>query len=180
MRESIIAVHRRLLLQWRKAMDLIGPGNMDVHFQDSIGAVSNIHLSGSWIDLGSGAGFPGIALAAYHPDIKVLLVESRQKRALFLKRVISEANIPNITLYHGRTEHLTEQFDGVISRAYKPPLEYLKDADTLCKSNGSIICLLGEHSNFILPNSWFLEEEYLYPVMNGRRKRWLLSRQPSD
>ena len=180
MKTSIIDTHRQLLLHWRKAMDLIGPGNMDIHFQDSIGAVSNIELSGSWIDLGSGAGFPGIALAAYHPNITVLLVESRQKRALFLKRVISESKISNITLYHGRTEHIEEQFDGVISRAYKPPLEYLKDAEILCKDNGSVICLLGEHSTFHIPKGWFLEQEILYPVNDGFRKRWLLSKSTNN
>ena len=175
MENRIIETHRRLLQKWRVAMDLIGPGEMEVHFLDAIGAVQNLDISGSWIDLGSGAGFPGIALAAYHPNLHVSLVESRQKRVLFLKRVIAEAEIPNITLHHKRTEDIDGSFDGVISRAYKPPVEYLQDAARLCSPNGSVICLLGEHGSFPIPPFWNLQEEVIYPVSNGKRKRWILS-----
>ena len=157
-------------------MDLVGPGDIEHHFEDSIGAVSPLSLTGSWIDLGSGAGFPGIALAVYHPHIQVTLVESRQKRALFLKRVLSEANLHNATLFHGRTEDIVHQFDGVISRAYKPPANFLQDADRLTPLTGRAVCLLGSNSSFEPTAPWVVTKDFLYPVANGKRKILLLEK----
>ena len=79
--------HRDLLSKWRGAMDLVGPGPLDPHFQDAKGAVDKLDPTGQWADLGSGAGFPGIAMAALWPNAHVTLVESRLKRATFLKKV---------------------------------------------------------------------------------------------
>ena len=64
-------------------MDLIGPGDMNHHFIDAELAISNLPLKGSWVDLGSGAGFPGIALGALYPEVQVTMVESRQKEPYF-------------------------------------------------------------------------------------------------
>ena len=169
-----IQVHRKLLQKWRKAMDLVGPGAIEPHFEDSIGAVSNLHATGTWIDLGSGAGFPSIALAAYWPKAQVFCVESRHKRAVFLRRVIAEANLTNIQVLQCRSEQITEKFSGIISRAYKPPLEYLQDAARLSLPQARTVLLLGEHSKPKLPPIWKIVEEHTYKVNNGYRKRWVL------
>ena len=93
-----------------------------------------LDVSGQWADLGSGAGFPGIALAAVHAHAQITLAESRLKRATFLKRVIHTARLENATVHHGRTEDLADgQWDGVISRAYKPPELFMDDACRLLK-----------------------------------------------
>ena len=103
-------------------MDLVGPGATDPHFEDAAKAVSWIESEGLWLDLGSGAGFPGIALAARHPHLQVDLVESRQKRALFLKQVLQAAELKNARILHQRSESLEVGLaNGVISRAYRPP-----------------------------------------------------------
>lgn len=174
MSEKIIENHRRLLEKWRKSMDLIGPSEMEAHFIDSIGAVETLEISGAWIDLGSGAGFPGIALAAFHPHIQLTMVESRQKRATFLKQVVRRANISNITVLCERTENIKEKFDGVISRAYKPPLDYLEDARRLLRPNGTAVCLLGDNPDFPLPFDWKIIAQHRYPVLDGFRQRWNL------
>ena len=155
-------------------MDLIGPGPMEPHFEDADHAVRNLHAQGHWVDLGSGAGFPGIALAAHHPKAHVLLVESRQKRALFLKRVIQESQLSNIELYHGRSEHLNQQFDGVISRAYRKPLAYLEDARRLSKSHAQTVLLLGGDNPFVPPDHWMIEEDSIYTISTGSRRRLIL------
>ena len=161
-------------------MDLVGPGPLKPHFEDSIRAVSNLPFCKSWVDLGSGAGFPGIALAALCPDSQVTLVESRQKRAVFLRRVVSEAKIKNIRVYQGRTEDLSaESSSGVISRAYKPPLEYLKDAQRLLPADGHAVCLLGSEGDFETPVGWRLIEQHRYSVGSEFRKRMILQREPS-
>ena len=159
-------------------MDLIGPGDMEHHFIDAQAAISDLKLSGRWIDLGSGAGFPGIALAAEYPHVELTMVESRQKRATFLKQIVQLGQAKNITILCTRTENITGPFDGVISRAYKPPLEFLDDALRLTNIGGMAICMLGENSTFDIPVEWELLDEkiYLLDSEHGQRKRWLLKR----
>ena len=137
--------HRRLLEKWRSAMDLVGPGPLDPHFRDAAKAVSWIPAQGHWVDLGSGAGFPGIALASRHPDIRVSLVESRQKRSVFLKQVLLHSSLSNAEVLHQRSEALPrEHFQGVISRAYKPPDEALLEARNLLQTHGIAVLLLAK------------------------------------
>ena len=179
MRQYLIESHRRLLSIWRNKMDLIGPGPMEPHFTDAWSAVQGLPVQGHWVDLGSGAGFPGIALAACYPDASFTLIESRRKRATFLNQVIRQAQATNITVICDRTENIAGPFDGVISRAYKPPLDFLVDADRLTNIGGYAVCLLGEHSTFQLPAQWILVNESVYPISesDGYRKRWLLQKQ---
>jgi 16S rRNA (guanine527-N7)-methyltransferase len=172
-----IRIHKELLQKWRKAMDLVGPGSLKPHFEDAQESVRDLHASGTWIDLGSGAGFPGIALAVFHPKAHVLLVESRQKRALFLQRVIQQSKLPNITLFHGRSEDITDTFDGVISRAYRKPLSYLEDARRLSKENTRTVLLLGGTNPFVTPKNWSIEEDSTYSISTGLRRRLILAAQ---
>jgi len=138
-------IHQRLLEKWRKAMDLIGPGPSAPHFTDAALAVSWITAQGPWLDLGAGAGFPGIALAARKPEARVQLVESRQKRAVFLRQVIRESGLENAEVLHQRTETLPRgKAQGVISRAYKPPQEALSEARELLQISGIAILLLAK------------------------------------
>jgi 16S rRNA (guanine527-N7)-methyltransferase len=175
--QTALDAHRRLLDKWRKAMDLIGPGPMEPHFQDAIGAVEWLEATGRWADLGSGAGFPGIALAAMHPGAEVLLVESRQKRAIFLKKVVAEAGLDNATVVHGRTETLEDgTFDGIISRAYKPPRKFLADAARLLRPGGVAVMMLGDRTDHDLPIGWERVRSDRYAVADGHRVRTVARR----
>ena len=127
-------------------MDLVGPGPIQPHFEDAAKAVNWIDSEGLWLDLGSGAGFPGIALASRHPHLQVHLVESRQKRALFLKQVLQAAQIQNAKILHQRSENLDRGLaQGVISRAYKPPEHALTEARNLLQISGIAVLLLAKH-----------------------------------
>ncbi|MFT5682032.1 MAG: 16S rRNA (guanine527-N7)-methyltransferase [Myxococcota bacterium] len=163
--------HFQLLTRWRGAMDLVGPGPLKPHFIDAIGAVEGLTVSGRWADLGSGAGFPGVSLAAHNPDASVLLVESRQKRAVFLNQVIAAAMLSNATVLRQRVETLEGGLDGVISRAYKPPLRYLDDAEKLLRPGGQAVVMLGDGVTVDLPAVWELVEEKRYQVSDGWRIR---------
>jgi 16S rRNA (guanine527-N7)-methyltransferase len=167
-------IHKALLQRWRTAMNLVGPGPIDGHFLDAIGAVDGLDAHGRWADLGSGAGFPGIALAARHPEISVTLVESRAKRATFLTTVVRDAKLSNATVFHGRAEELQGGFDGVISRAFRPPLEYLQDAERLLVSGGQAVLMSGD----VPPpfEGWVVRESRTYPVPGGTRARTVLVR----
>ena len=156
-------------------MNLVGPGPVDPHFHDAVGAVTGLDAVGRWADLGSGAGFPGIALAARCPSASVLLVESRAKRATFLAQVVREAQLDNATIFHGRVEELTPGFDGIISRAFRPPEAYLKDAERLLAPGGRAVLLSGDPPpNFA---GWVVEDMVEYAVGDGTRTRTLLTRE---
>jgi 16S rRNA (guanine527-N7)-methyltransferase len=167
-------IHRDLLQKWRTAMNLVGPGEVDPHFVDSIAAVSGLDATGRWADLGSGAGFPGISLAARHPEAHVLLVESRQKRATFLQRVLTDTGLCNAEVFHGRVEDLAPGFSGLISRAYKPPAEFLADAARLLAPGGRVVVLtaddLADHPG------WVVQDATRYAVPDGYRVRTVWSR----
>ncbi|MCB9765876.1 MAG: class I SAM-dependent methyltransferase [Alphaproteobacteria bacterium] len=136
--------HLRLLERWRKAMNLIGPGPAEPHFEDAARAVGWLEApEGLWADLGSGAGFPGVALAARFPSLRVWLVEPRARRAAFLEQVAAEAGLGNVTVQRCRSETLNDTFfDGVVSRAYKPPEAFLEDAARLLRPGGIAILML--------------------------------------
>jgi 16S rRNA (guanine527-N7)-methyltransferase len=124
-------------------MDLVGPGPLEPHFEDACRAVEWLDAKGSWVDLGSGAGFPGIALAARHPEISVTLVESRQKRVMFLREVISRGPVENADVFHGRSETLEKKcYNGVISRAFRPPELFLSEARDLLVSGGTAVLMM--------------------------------------
>lgn len=166
-------VHRALLERWRGVMDLVGPGPLDPHFQDAAAAVAGLHARGPWADLGSGAGFPGIALAAAWPEAEVSLVESRQKRSVFLETVVAEAGLTNARVLRVRAEDLHPGFDGIIARAFLPPDEYLALARRLLAPGGRVVLLAGDR-DVTPPPGWEGLEEARYPVGDGYRRRLVL------
>ena len=95
------------------------------HFVDSVCLVKACDLSGglSLIDVGTGAGFPGLALKIAFPGLKVTLLDSLNKRVIFLNDVISELGLKDVETVHGRAEDLArpgqlrEKYDLCVSRA---------------------------------------------------------------
>ena len=175
LQNSQMKIHFELLKKWRHAMDLVGPSHVEEHFIDAYHTCHDINAAGNWVDLGSGAGFPGIALAIYNQKAHVTLVESRQKRAIFLRRVLVQTQLTNATVFHGRTENLSSSsYDGVISRAYKNPPAYLVDAKRLLSKNGIAILLLGGDSTFETPENFDILSEKKYSVLEKNRRAILL------
>lgn len=169
--DTVFAVHRRLLEALRRVMDLVGPGPVEPHFEDATAVARLVPARGRWADLGSGAGFPGIALAAFHPEARVELVESREKRASFLELVVGEAGLANAIVLRVRAESLEEGvYDGVISRAFAPPPLYLGLARRLARPGAQAVLLLAREEP---PQVAGLElvERVLYRV--GDRERTL-------
>lgn len=121
----------RLLIEWNKKINLTAIINYEdvikKHFLDSILLLKvyskDLFTSKNIIDVGTGAGFPGLPLAIMLPDAKFTLVDSLNKRIEFLKEVIDILKINNITLIHSRAEELgidpdyREKYDMCVSRA---------------------------------------------------------------
>ncbi len=157
-------------------MNLVGPGPTDAHFEDSEAVACLLSPRGRWADLGSGAGFPGVALAASHPNVSVTLVESRAKRAAFLQRVVRQTGLVNAVVFHGRAEDLDGQgWDGVISRAFAQPPVFLEHARRLLVVGGQVAVLLARPEPPSCPGlalSW----QRAYPVLSRKRHLAVFSR----
>lgn len=118
-----------MLIEWNEMMNLTAiTAYADVlkkHFVDSLSLVKACDLTGdlSLIDVGTGAGFPGLALKIAFPDLKVTLLDSLSKRIHFLGEVINELELQRVKAIHGRAEDyakqgmLRESFDLCVSRA---------------------------------------------------------------
>ncbi len=120
-----------LLIEWNSFMNLTSITDfsevMKKHFIDSISLVNAVPylLKDSYqiIDVGSGAGFPGIPLKIIFPQLKVTLIDSLNKRIRFLNEVSNSLGLENMTIIHGRAEDLArpgklrEKYDFCISRA---------------------------------------------------------------
>ena len=146
-----------LLLHFNDSMNLIGPMDadqvVDALLIDSILPAILRPPKGSIIDVGTGAGLPGVPLSILYPDRDVVLVEPRKKRTTFLKIARQRLELDHLQLERCRVEELGDDQIGVhdiaISKAFRSPDEWVRTADPLIDDQGSIICLTrpGERSS---------------------------------
>jgi 16S rRNA (guanine527-N7)-methyltransferase len=180
-RRALRAVHADLLERWRKVMNLVGPGPIAVHFRDVDQATAGMTLTGAWADLGSGAGFPGLVLAADHPAANFDLVESRQKRAAFLDEVVRRAGAHGVRVLAQRVEDLpTAQYDGVTGRAFAPPPELIDHARRLLKPGGLLLLFLQADGDVQVPPDFTTEGGRAYAADGHRRRSMVLRYTPME
>ena len=118
-----------MMIETNKSLNLTAITEFDEviikHYIDSVTIVRDIDMAGkkSVIDVGTGAGFPGMVLKIIFPELNITLFDSLQKRLNFLEEVISALGLKGISTYHGRAEEaghiasMREQFDICVSRA---------------------------------------------------------------
>ena len=141
--QELIEVHQRLLERWRKSMNLVGPGDVGFHYADCRQALHWLDPTGHWVDLGSGAGFPGIVLASMAPQLELDLVDSRKKRCVFLEQVVHEAGVEaRVRVRCQRVETLTGPYDGVVARAFASPQTVLDHAARLLRPDAVVVLFL--------------------------------------
>jgi len=142
-----------LLIDWNQRMNLTTITDRDEvlqkHFIDSVLLLTKYDKTEfenkTVIDVGTGAGFPGIPLAIMLPQTNFILIDSLDKRITFLKTVLDELELSNVTLYHGRAEDFgkdtsfREQFDYCVSRAVAPLPILLEYCSPFIKVDGSLL-----------------------------------------
>lgn len=137
------------LLDWNAKINLTtitAPTDVAVkHFLDSILLLKYMTLAGSLIDIGSGAGFPGIPLKIMMPELSVVLVEAVRKKASFLKQIIRLLNLEGIEVYNGRIEAFDRHavFDYAVSRAFSELGMFCRLAEPCIKSGGLLLAMKG-------------------------------------
>jgi 16S rRNA (guanine527-N7)-methyltransferase len=115
--------HYALLDRWNKKINLttVEPGTQMVirHYCESLFFAAHLEANGGSIaDIGSGAGFPGVPLAILKPECRVTLVESHQRKAVFLRE--TTRTLENVSVMALRAENLPASFDWLVARAVKP------------------------------------------------------------
>ena len=142
-----------LLQEYNKVMNLTGITEeeevYEKHFYDSLLFSFNENMDGlSLIDVGSGAGFPGVPLAIVYPSLKVTLLEPLTKRCKFLEVVKNELGLSNVVIVNERAEDFSkkneEKFDIATARAVSKLNILLEISSQMIKVNGYFIALKGK------------------------------------
>ncbi|WP_195940989.1 16S rRNA (guanine(527)-N(7))-methyltransferase RsmG [Romboutsia sp. 1001713B170131_170501_G6] len=158
-------VYRELLVDWNQKMNLTGiEEEKEVyikHFLDSVSAVVNGYIKDgmSIIDVGTGAGFPGLPLKICLENTNVTLLDSLNKRINFLKEVSNTLGLTNMEFIHGRaedfgkSEQYREQYDIATARAVAGLPILMEFCVPFVKVGGYFVCLKGPNANLELEES---------------------------
>jgi 16S rRNA (guanine527-N7)-methyltransferase len=137
-----------LLQKWNKVHNLTAVRNPEdmvtLHLLDSLSVLPHIS-QGRLLDVGSGAGLPGIPLAIVRPDLQVTVMDSNHKKASFMRQAKAVLGIGNLEVKCGRVEefHPEHKFDMVISRAFSDLAEFMRLTSHLCAGGGVWLAMKG-------------------------------------
>jgi len=137
-----------LLQKWNRVYNLTAvrePHKMlTLHLLDSLAVLPHLP-PGSLLDVGAGAGLPGLALALAQPERPVTLIDSSQKKATFMRQAALELGLDNVRVEWGRVEDLPDEarFDVVISRAFAEIAEFVRLAGARCAPGGVLAAMKG-------------------------------------
>ena len=151
---SLFESYRKEILFWNNKMNLVSvksPLDLPVkHFIDSLTAAPYLPRKDvTVLDIGAGAGFPGIPLKICMGALKLYLLESQRKKASFLKHIVRKLDLRDVTVVHKRAEDLIREgsyrefFDTVISRATLKLPKLLEMGGYFLSSSGILIAMMG-------------------------------------
>ena len=150
-RQELFERHLELLAKWNRVHNLTAvreAGQMVVlHVLDSLSLVPHLGSAGTLVDVGTGAGFPGIPIAIARPDIQVTLVDSSHKKCTFLDQAKAELGLGNIRVVCDRVERWqpAAPFDVVVSRAFAELSDFVSQAGHLARPGGRLLAMKGVH-----------------------------------
>ena len=146
-----------LIQKWNKVYNLSSvrdPAKMLTHhLLDSLAVVLPLHkhlLNDSChpvhlLDVGSGAGLPGVVIAICYPTVQVDCVDAVAKKAAFIQQVAVELKLQNLRSIHGRVESLTDRYDVITSRAFASLLDFTTLSGSALAESGVWLAMKGKH-----------------------------------
>ncbi|MBZ5579359.1 MAG: 16S rRNA (guanine(527)-N(7))-methyltransferase RsmG [Acidobacteriia bacterium] len=157
-----VEAHYHLMVRWNRVLNLTAVDSQEEaverHFCESLFLAAHLPEGPFRIaDVGSGAGFPGIPVAIARPDCSVTLIESHQRKAVFLRE--ATRGLPNVQVRAERAEEVAEHFECVVSRAVSyqdlvPVLSKLADSADLLTGAEAPPALLGFQWKAPIPLPW--------------------------
>jgi 16S rRNA (guanine527-N7)-methyltransferase len=184
-------VYKNELLQWNAKTNLISENSSQEiitrHFLDSLTAMQFIQKPNArMIDIGCGAGFPGLPLKIALPTLELYLLETNRKKVSFLKHIIRLLNLSEAVVLHDRVENIIktnswkEKFDILISRAAFKLAELLLQGEYFLAPGGELIALKGPNVDGELAQcsptinqykiSQFIQHDINVPFLEAQRK----------
>ncbi len=141
-----LMAYLNLIEKWNRVYNLTAIRERDemikLHFLDSLSILNHLEME-HVLDVGSGAGFPGIVLAITKPELKVTVMDSVNKKTTFMQQVKSELSLTNLNVVNARVEDYqpTILFDGVITRAFSSIQNMLLMTQHTIQKNGAWLAM---------------------------------------
>ena len=144
--------YQALIAKWTKVYNLTAvrdPAEMMTHhLLDSLAAIAPLQkqmVQGELLDVGSGAGLPGVVMAICCPAIAVTCVDTVAKKATFIKQVALELKLPNLAGLHARVENIAQPFDVICSRAFASLNDFTQWSASALAPTGVWMAMKGKH-----------------------------------
>ena len=165
------------LEEWNARIDLTAARSpdelVDLMLADALFLAPRLPRDARLVDVGTGAGAPGLALALLRPDLRVTLVEPLGKRAAFLRTVLGEAGRADVVIERARGQAVAGRraWDVATSRATLKPGEWLDLAVTLAAPGGSVWSLLAKEEALAHARATLVEDvSYVWPLTGAARR----------
>jgi 16S rRNA (guanine527-N7)-methyltransferase len=145
-----LLVYLGLIGKWNRVFNLTAIKNPEEmlthHLLDSLAVIPYL-TAGTLLDIGSGAGLPGIPLALARPEISVVMLDSNSKKTRFIQQAIVELGLSNAEVVHSRVEDykVDKGFDTVISRAFSSLSQFVEGAMPMLGENGRFLAMKGKY-----------------------------------
>ena len=144
--------YRRLIAKWTKVYNLTAVRDptemMTHHLLDSLAIIAPLRqhmVQGKLLDVGSGAGLPGVVIAICCPAIHVTCVDTVAKKATFIKQVALELRLPNLAGLHARVETIDSAFNVICSRAFASLPDFTQLSAGALAPDGVWMAMKGKH-----------------------------------
>jgi 16S rRNA (guanine527-N7)-methyltransferase len=146
-----LARHLELIAKWNRVHNLTAVRETDqmvvLHVLDSLSVLAHLERARSLLDVGSGAGFPGIPLAIARPELSVTLLDASHKKCAFMRQAKAELGLDNVEVACERVESWkpAQRFDAVVSRAFSDLADFVEQAQHLVAPGGALVAMKGVH-----------------------------------